>query len=309
MIRALTGVAVCMLAMTAAMADPPPAANPLAVPPSPFSDSHGVYDSGSRCWVWDAERTVPMTNAADVLFRVEGRCDDTPLNGPAKVTWVARAHDGEVWEGNFTAGKFTGSANLTSEAGSWKGGYVDGLRDGPSVMHYKDGGLTEENFAGLREGHHRQIYTDGTRTDGQYEKGQPAGHWVKILRDGSRELSDLGAAPRGFDEPLIYVTPDGRTLPGVFHLAHVDLAASPRLAYPPIAVRLGEQGEVSVSCRVMTDGTVQDVRLIRSSGFQRLDDTMMTFMAGVHYKPATLAGVPMDSYVVLTQNFHLNGPR
>jgi hypothetical protein len=66
----------------------------------------------------------------------------------------------------------------------------------------------------------------------------------------------MQAGPRGFNQPLTYVTADGKTLPGVFLIARIDLAASPPLPYPPISVRLNEQGEAAVSSHVMADGNV-----------------------------------------------------
>jgi protein TonB len=53
--------------------------------------------------------------------------------------------------------------------------------------------------------------------------------------------------------------------------------AFPQSAYPAPSLRLWEEGDVIISVLVLADGKVGDVRVAKSSGFQRLDDAAMNW--------------------------------
>ncbi len=57
--------------------------------------------------------------------------------------------------------------------------------------------------------------------------------------------------------------------------------------------------------KVLQDGSVQDVKLARTSGSQRLDAAAVTQIATWHFFPATIDGKPVESYVLFRQIFHL----
>jgi len=57
--------------------------------------------------------------------------------------------------------------------------------------------------------------------------------------------------------------------------------------YPPISIRLREQGRVVVNVCVTPDGDVEDVTLVETSGFERLDEATIRMVQGrFRYNPA-----------------------
>lgn len=63
--------------------------------------------------------------------------------------------------------------------------------------------------------------------------------------------------------------------------------------YPPLSRRLSEQGIVTMKFSVMTDGTVAGPRVVKSSGFQRLDEAAIQCVGRWRYHPATQGGKPI----------------
>ena len=57
--------------------------------------------------------------------------------------------------------------------------------------------------------------------------------------------------------------------------------------YPAVSVRLGEQGTTVVGYRITTQGTVKDLRILESSGSERLDAATIACLANWRYHPAT----------------------
>jgi TonB family protein len=64
--------------------------------------------------------------------------------------------------------------------------------------------------------------------------------------------------------------------------------------YPPIAMRLGEEGDTELQFTVAANGTVKDVSVANSSGHDMLDQAAVQCAAQWRYKPATRNGVPFD---------------
>ena len=65
--------------------------------------------------------------------------------------------------------------------------------------------------------------------------------------------------------------------------------------YPPIAVRLNQEGTVLVTIHVGTDGGVTNVQVTESSGHDSLDDaSIKCIMARWHFKPAMENGVAVE---------------
>ena len=57
--------------------------------------------------------------------------------------------------------------------------------------------------------------------------------------------------------------------------------------YPPASVRMGEEGTVLLNLYVRADGTVQEARVVRSSGFSKLDQSAVKFAVRTYrYLPA-----------------------
>ena len=64
--------------------------------------------------------------------------------------------------------------------------------------------------------------------------------------------------------------------------------------YPPVSIRLQEQGKVSIKYTVKDDGTVSDCAVTTTSGKSRLDDAACTMVKRRwKFKPATNEGKPV----------------
>lgn len=64
--------------------------------------------------------------------------------------------------------------------------------------------------------------------------------------------------------------------------------------YPPVAIRLRQEGDVELVFTIATDGAVKDISLVKSSGQDALDQAAMRCIATWQYKPATRNGVPVQ---------------
>ncbi len=90
--------------------------------------------------------------------------------------------------------------------------------------------------------------------------------------------------------PPKQVVPTGITAPVSYGKGH-DCA---QRYYPPIAVRLNQEGNVRVRITVAADGTVTNAEVVGSSGKDALDQaTVKCIMSGWHYKPAMQNGQPI----------------
>lgn len=84
---------------------------------------------------------------------------------------------------------------------------------------------------------------------------------------------------------------------------HLD---NPPPVYPPVSRRLGEQGQVLLEVRIEPDGTVSEIRLKRSSGFERLDNAAMKTVRNWRYVPARRGDQPIAWWYLQPIVFTLN---
>jgi len=86
----------------------------------------------------------------------------------------------------------------------------------------------------------------------------------------------------------------------------LDRAHSGTPVYPPISRRLGEQGSVTLQVLVGLDGQVQDVKVLQSSGFGRLDNAAID-AARYHstFKAGSLGGKPEAMWFLYRYRFDL----
>jgi protein TonB len=66
---------------------------------------------------------------------------------------------------------------------------------------------------------------------------------------------------------------------------------NPKPAYPPISRRLREEGKVVLDVLIGADGTAQQARVQRSSGFERLDLAALATVQRWRYVPGRKGGV------------------
>jgi|GEM_PF-2280610 len=65
--------------------------------------------------------------------------------------------------------------------------------------------------------------------------------------------------------------------------------------YPETSVRLNEEGTTLLSFKVMTDGSVSDVTVAKSSGYPRLDEAAVSCVGRWHYSPQKVDGNPVEA--------------
>ena len=71
---------------------------------------------------------------------------------------------------------------------------------------------------------------------------------------------------------------------------------NPKPAYPSMSRRLGETGRSVIRVLVGADGSAKNVRLQRSSGFDRLDQAALDAVRRWRFVPGTRGGVPEDMW-------------
>jgi protein TonB len=60
-------------------------------------------------------------------------------------------------------------------------------------------------------------------------------------------------------------------------------------------MRLNEEGTTQVSFKVLTDGSVGDVTVAKSSGYSRLDEAAISCVGHWRYTPAKQDGNPIEA--------------
>ena len=67
----------------------------------------------------------------------------------------------------------------------------------------------------------------------------------------------------------------------------------PSVQYPPASQNEGDEGTVTLLLAVQTDGSISDIRIARSSGYQRLDAAAVRSLRQAKFQPATCHGKPI----------------
>lgn len=78
---------------------------------------------------------------------------------------------------------------------------------------------------------------------------------------------------------------------------------NPRPAYPPLSLRLREQGTVLVDVLVSDQGIASQVKLKTSSGFFRLDNAALATVSGWRFVPGKRAGVAQSMWYTVPITF------
>ena len=76
--------------------------------------------------------------------------------------------------------------------------------------------------------------------------------------------------------------------------------------YPPISVRLNEEGRVTVRYLVDAEGTVGEVQVTGSSGKERLDNAAISLVKRWRFHPALQEGRPVPQWVAAVVVFRLH---
>jgi len=80
---------------------------------------------------------------------------------------------------------------------------------------------------------------------------------------------------------------------------------NPKPGYPAVSRRFGEEGQVVLRVLVSTQGRPEEIQLLRSSGFQRLDDAARAAVAQWRFVPARVGSVATTAWVQVPVSFQL----
>jgi protein TonB len=95
--------------------------------------------------------------------------------------------------------------------------------------------------------------------------------------------------------------PPSRSIPATA----VQYLDPPAPAYPAMSRRLGESGQVLVRVEIDPHGRASQVRLLRSSGHSRLDESALAAVRAARFKPYTENGVPFAVWTTVPIVFEL----
>ncbi len=84
-----------------------------------------------------------------------------------------------------------------------------------------------------------------------------------------------------------------------------DYLQNPKPAYPPLSKRLGEQGKVVLRVLIGADGLPQKTELLKSSGYERLDQAAQATVMKWRFVPGKRGGVPETAWAQVPINFVL----
>ena len=118
---------------------------------------------------------------------------------------------------------------------------------------------------------------------------------IQLLRDNIKAVVTTEEVKQDLPPP----PPPSPPVPTTSHVVTAD-------DYPPVSIRLTEQGKVSIKYLVKEDGTVSECMVTMTSGKSRLDDAACTMVKRRwKFKPATQAGKPVAEYLVADVIFQL----
>jgi protein TonB len=80
---------------------------------------------------------------------------------------------------------------------------------------------------------------------------------------------------------------------------------NPKPGYPAVSRRLGEEGQVLLRVLVSTQGRPEQIQLLRSSGFPRLDDAAKAAVAQWRFVPARVGSVATAAWVQVPVSFQM----
>ena len=87
--------------------------------------------------------------------------------------------------------------------------------------------------------------------------------------------------------------------------SNADYLQNPKPAYPALSRRLGEQGRVELRVFIAADGTPQRADVVKSSGFDRLDQAAVATVLKWRFVPGKRGGVPEPAWANVPIDFVL----
>lgn len=102
--------------------------------------------------------------------------------------------------------------------------------------------------------------------------------------------------------PAPVVAPASMELPS----SSANYLSNPKPVYPSMSRRLGEQGKVMLRVLISAEGAAQQVELLRTSGFDRLDQSAITAVRNWKFTPGKRNGVAETMWNNVPINFSLD---
>lgn len=93
--------------------------------------------------------------------------------------------------------------------------------------------------------------------------------------------------------------------PKTVAITQVAYLTPPVLTYPATSKRFGESGDAQVRILVDAEGMPRQMQMIKSTGYQRLDDSALATVRATRFKPYTENGIPQPFWVVMPLVFEL----
>jgi protein TonB len=84
-----------------------------------------------------------------------------------------------------------------------------------------------------------------------------------------------------------------------------DYLNNPKPGYPSISRRLGEEGVVMLRVYVSAKGTPDQIQLLKSSGFDRLDQAAQSAVSKWRFAPARQGKIAVAAWVQVPVSFQL----
>lgn len=84
-----------------------------------------------------------------------------------------------------------------------------------------------------------------------------------------------------------------------------DYLQNPKPPYPPMSKRLGEQGKVEIRVLISVNGAADKAEIVKSSGYERLDQSALSTVLRWRYVPGKRNGVVEAMWYKVPINFVL----
>lgn len=126
------------------------------------------------------------------------------------------------------------------------------------------------------------------------EIDRPAPPPVLAVQVAAPPPAPAPVSPQPTPVPALVAPPPAASAPLQVAPGQLRYRVEPPIEVPRASRRLREQGTVLVHVRVDVQGLPQDVRLARSSGFDRLDQQALGAMRQARFIPCTANGKPVE---------------
>lgn len=119
---------------------------------------------------------------------------------------------------------------------------------------------------------------------------------------------DISASSEGGDDIVVDID-DEEYLPGLEEFVPVEVPAEriyfEKPVYPRLAEQAGIEGTVWIKVLVISDGSVREAVVYKSSGTESLDEAAVEAAKKCRFKPAIQNGRPVAMWVAFPYNFEL----